>query len=95
MLPELVPGDRLLVLPTRRVRRGDLVVLRDPRDQNRTMVKRVAAIDGSLVTVAGDNQDASTDSRHFGPVPVRSIRGRVLYRYHPVARAGWLRRRTT
>jgi nickel-type superoxide dismutase maturation protease len=94
MLPELAPGDRLLVLPTRRVRPGDVVVLRDPRDPNRTMVKRVVAIDGSNVVVAGDNQAQSTDSRVFGPVPAQAIRGRALYRYHPVARAGWLRRRT-
>jgi inner membrane protease subunit 1 len=40
------------------------------------------------VDVRGDNEAASTDSRHFGPVPRRAVRGRVLYRYGPPARAG-------
>jgi nickel-type superoxide dismutase maturation protease len=95
MIPTLVPGDRVLVLrglgPLRpAVRVGDLVALLDPRDQERIMVKRVAGFDGEGVVVVGDNQAASTDSRHFGPVGRQALRGRVVYRYHPESRRGRL-----
>lgn len=93
MLPALEPGDRLLLVPCRRPRPGDVVVVGDPRSPSRTIVKRVIAVrpDGR-VDVGGDNADASTDSRHFGPVARQSIRGRAVYRYHPAERAGRLRR---
>jgi signal peptidase I len=54
-------------------------------------VKRVADLDGDAVVVHGDNADASTDSRTFGPVPRSSILGRAVYRYAPAGRAGRLR----
>ena len=84
MAPALHPGDRLLVM-ARRPRVGDVVAL---QHDGRVMVKRVATVDGSSVTVHGDNLDASTDSRSFGPVPRSAILGRVVYRYAPRQRAG-------
>ena len=90
MEPTLAPGDRVLVLRLR-VRPGDVVALRDPRDGARTILKRVAAVDGDELTVLGDNAAASTDSRTFGPVPRSSVLGRVVYRYAPTARAGRVR----
>jgi nickel-type superoxide dismutase maturation protease len=106
MLPDLRPGDRLLVSPLGRVRTGDVVALRDPRQPGRILVKRVAAGPGGAVTVGGvvieakrgvvvlgDNLAASTDSRTFGPVPAGALLGRCLLRYHPEARRGPLPRR--
>ena len=95
MVPTLLPGDRVLVLrgfgPLRpAVRLGDLVALSDPRRAERTMIKRVAGFDGEAVVLRGDNEAASTDSRHFGPVGRGDLRGRVVYRYHPEARRGRL-----
>jgi nickel-type superoxide dismutase maturation protease len=92
MVPALQPGDRLLVLPAWGLRIGHVIAARDPRDPGRLIIKRVAAIDrrAALVTVLGDNPDASTDSRAFGPVPRRSIAGRAIYRYAPISRAGRL-----
>ena len=96
MAPTLLPGDAVLVLqglgplrPTIRV--GDLVALVDPRDHDRIMIKRVAGFDSAGVVVRGDNEAASTDSRHFGPISRRALRGRVVYRYHPESRRGRLR----
>ncbi|MEA2684934.1 MAG: hypothetical protein QOE93_129 [Actinomycetota bacterium] len=83
MLPTLHPGDRLLVVRGPRARPGDLVTLPDPRQPSRIVVKRVAGVTGGTVVVRGDNPDASTDSRTFGPVPAGAITGRVVYRYHP------------
>jgi nickel-type superoxide dismutase maturation protease len=92
MWPTLVPGDRLLVVRTRRVRRGDLVAVPDPRERGRTIVKRVALVERDAVTVVGDNAGASTDSRVFGPVDRRDLRGRVVYRYWPEDRRGRITR---
>lgn len=89
MQPTLEPGDRLVVLPTR-PREGALVVLTDPRTPDRTLAKRVTAVDGRLLLVEGDNPGHSTDSRHFGPVEQRLVRGRPAYRYAPADRAGWV-----
>ena len=86
MSPTLLPGDRLLVLWSRRARTGDLVVVADPRHDERLMVKRVAGVGPEGVTVVGDNPAASTDSRSFGPVA--RVEGRPVYRYHPPERAG-------
>lgn len=90
MEPALSPGDRLLVMPALRLRRGDVVAVADPRVPARLLVKRVTSLDRSpgLVSVEGDNSDASSDSRHFGPVPRRAIIGKVVYRYRPAERAG-------
>ncbi|MEW6476122.1 MAG: nickel-type superoxide dismutase maturation protease [Actinomycetota bacterium] len=96
MVPTLLPGDHVLVVrgigPFRpAVRVGDLVALVDPRDGQRTMIKRVVGFEGGGVVVRGDNEAASTDSRHFGPVRPAALRGRVVYRYHPESRRGRLR----
>jgi len=88
MRPTLEPGDRLVVSRLRRARTGDLVAVADPRQPERTVVKRLVAVAPSGLTVLGDNPAASTDSRVFGPVPPDAVRGRVVYRYHPVERRG-------
>jgi nickel-type superoxide dismutase maturation protease len=92
MAPALLPGDRLLVRRTRRLRVGDLAVVVDPRAPARVLVKRVAAVSAAGVDVRGDNAAASTDSLAFGVVPRRLVRGRAWYRYAPAPRAGRLRR---
>ena len=88
MVPTLLPGDRVVAVRGS-VRDGDLVAVRDPREPSRIIVKRVATVraDGAL-EVAGDDPDASTDSRHFGPVERSAVVGRVVYRYAPSDRAG-------
>jgi inner membrane protease subunit 1 len=95
MEPTLLDGDRLLVLsrswgPPARLAVGDIVAVPDPRLTGRVLVKRVASIDRAerTVVVLGDAPDASTDSRHFGPVPVASVLGRVIHRYGPPGRSG-------
>lgn len=51
MEPTLAAGDRLWVEPARRVARGEIVVVRDPEDSDRLLVKRVGAIAGDRVYV--------------------------------------------
>jgi nickel-type superoxide dismutase maturation protease len=88
MTPTLDAGDRLLVARTRRVRPGEVAVVPDPRNPDQLVVKRVVGASAAGVTLRGDNPAASTDSRVFGPVPLASVRGRAVYRYHPPARRG-------
>ncbi len=88
MLPTLAPGDRLLVVRTRRPLVGDLVAVPDPRSPRRLLVKRVAARHGGLLELRGENPARSTDSRDFGLVPPGAVWGRVVRRYAPAGRAG-------
>jgi nickel-type superoxide dismutase maturation protease len=99
MAPTLEPGDYLVAVRPRRVRRGALVVVEHPQRAGYEMVKRVAALPGERVEdrilgtdeywVIGDKEDGSTDSRTFGAVPADAIRGRVVLRYWPTPRLTW------
>ncbi len=86
MAPTLSPGERVLVnrasYRRSKPRPGDLIVLRDPREPGRLLLKRIdqPTGDGAWL-VAGDNELASTDSRQFGPVVEDLIVGKVLLRY--------------
>jgi nickel-type superoxide dismutase maturation protease len=90
MLPALQPGDRLLVWRTTRVKAGDVIAAGDPRHPERTVLKRAASYDDAGIFLVGDNEMHSTDSRHFGPVPLSLVRGKAVYRYAPPGRAGRL-----
>lgn len=91
MQPALQPGDRVLIARWLRPRPGELVVLRDPERQSMLLVKRVANLEANgEVVLHADNPNVSRDSRHFGAVPGRLILGRVVFRYLPAERRGWL-----
>jgi nickel-type superoxide dismutase maturation protease len=91
MLPTLRDGDRCLVRRTRRVGPGDLVVMFDPERASRLIVKRVVAADPEGIVVAGDNPDASRDSRDFGAASPEGLVGVAWYRYGPADRIGRVR----
>lgn len=92
MAPSLLPGDLLLVerltYTMRGPRPGDVALAVDPATSKREIVKRVAKVDASGVTLRGDNPAASTDARSFGPLPPSAARWRVVARYWPVGRIG-------
>jgi nickel-type superoxide dismutase maturation protease len=72
MAPTYLPGERLTAVRRwRRVRTGDVVIVRDPRHTDCWLLKRCVARVGKQLDLRGDNADASTDSRDFGPVPAR------------------------
>lgn len=54
---------------------GDIVVI---KQSGKEMVKRVQKVQGHLVSVQGDNMKESTDSRHFGPISMNQIVGKVV-----------------
>ncbi len=75
MAPTYAPGERLTALRRlRHVRVGDVVVVPDPRDPRRLLLKRCVARHGRLLELHGDNAAASTDSRDFGPVDESGVR---------------------
>lgn len=92
MAPTLRPGDQLLCVRRRQIRRGDVVVVR-PASHGFEVVKRVTALPGDPVgervlgddefLVEGDDPTRSTDGRVFGPVGRGDIAGIVLLRYLP------------
>lgn len=91
MVPTFFPGDFVLVdrlaFRKRMPRPGEIVVLRDPRDPERELVKRVVRVDlHGQIWAEGDNLAESTDSRSFGPVPASLVEGKVLLRYWPLVR---------
>ena len=105
MEPALLAGDRVLVdrwtYRHRPPRVGEVVLLQGSSDV--PLVKRVADPPGpwssspggarsrTTLWVVGDNLSDSVDSCRFGPLPRERIRGRVVYRYWPPARAGGIR----
>jgi len=96
MAPTLEPGDYLVAVLSRHVRRGSLVVVEHPRRADYEMIKRVAGVPGEWADdrtlglneywVTGDNEEGSTDSRTFGSVGREAIHGRVVLRYWPTER---------
>lgn len=91
MEPAYRAGDRVLVNRLAYRRRppvqGDVIVLRDPEEPRRFLLKRVAAApqrdaNGAWrVYVLGDNAAFSRDSRTFGAVPQRDVIGRAWRKY--------------
>ncbi len=85
MTPTLSAGERVFVNKAAywfsRPQCGDLVVVRDPRDRDRLLLKRIDRPAGDGWLVLGDNPDESTDSRTFGPVAKDLIIGRVWGMY--------------
>lgn len=96
MVPTLLPGDWALAVTGRRARTGDVMVVEHPGRPGYEMVKRVIAMPGESVGeralddgeywIEGDREDASTDSRHFGPVRREHLKARVVLIYWPKER---------
>ena len=89
----------------REPRIGEVVLLQDAALPGMALVKRVSMYPGEAgwpvsthdhtagrsIWLLGDNAEASLDSREFGAVPPERMRGRVIYRYWPLSRAGRIR----
>jgi signal peptidase I len=53
MAPALMPGDWVVAVRPRRIRRGDVVVLEDPRTPGFELVKRIVGLPGDRLEVTG------------------------------------------
>ena len=93
MMPALLPGDWALAVPARRFERGQVVVVEHPGRPGYELVKRITHVPGDTIGertlapdeywIEGDRAEASTDSRHFGPVTREALRARILLVYGP------------
>ena len=83
MVPTLHHGDRLLVHYGAKVKRGDVIVLRHPFQQDLLVVKRAAERRDGGWWVLGDNAYAGGDSTDYGTVPDELVLGTVRFRYRP------------
>lgn len=77
MEPTLRDGQLIWALRSSSPVVGDIIVF---RYQNKTLIKRLIAFDGSRMTVRGDNPDAQ-DSRYYGPVPLNCLVARAIFRF--------------
>jgi len=86
-----LPGERLRIDSAGRVYINGFP-LPEPyvEPENNASPREIAevVIPQDLYFVIGDNRDLSNDSRFFGPIPGRLIRGKVVARYWPPTRIG-------
>ena len=94
MRPALEAGDWAMATARGRVSPGDVVVAERPDRSGLEIVKRVAARESDGWILLGDNPEASTDSRSFGPITGREVTGRVRVVYWPLWRIGRVPRGT-
>ncbi|MBU5537194.1 MAG: nickel-type superoxide dismutase maturation protease [Candidatus Aenigmarchaeota archaeon] len=83
MEPNFKAGDYILVNKLAYIfknpSKGDVVVLRHPKEKGKFLIKRISLVTNSdEYYVVGDNKNFSQDSRHFGPVKKDLIIGKVL-----------------
>ncbi len=82
MAPRIREGQYVIVnrlaYLLKKPRRGDIVVIRHPRD-NRFLIKRIAEVERGGYVVLGDNEKYSVDSREFGPISKDLMVGKVLF----------------
>lgn len=77
MLPTLKEGQDVLSLNWFvNPKVGDIVVI---KHDGKDMVKRIQKVDDRHIFVKGDNREDSTDSRHFGPVKIDQVVGKVIF----------------
>ena len=81
MHPTLHPGQDVLSFNWaylgRKPKAGEIIVL---SLNGKELIKRVTKLEGEQVFVEGDNRNESTDSRHFGPISMDQVMGKVVYR---------------
>ncbi len=81
MNPTLKDGEVVLVDRKAKIEVGDIVVAKHPVEQNSEVVKRVERInEHGHYFLVGDNLQDSNDSRHFGAVTRKYIKGKVVAR---------------
>jgi nickel-type superoxide dismutase maturation protease len=78
MAPKYPHGKVVVARRTKNPKVGDVVIVKHHKVE---LIKRVNQIHQDKVYVLGDNPEESTDSRHYGWLPLESIIGKVLGGY--------------
>lgn len=78
MSPMLLPMDEVLINPRSSVVVGDVVIVRHPFVEKKSLIKLIKEIDldGSMFVV-GLNPESSTDSNTLGSIPKELLLGKV------------------
>jgi len=76
MLPTLKPGQIIFCHEIRQFREGQVVVA---FVGGKEVVKRISSLENGRIFLKGDNEDSSTDSRHYGSVTDTKIEGTVFW----------------
>ncbi len=90
MEPALRDGDWLFAVSARSARPGQLVVVRDPVDRRRLLVKRVLRTTPNGIEVESDPRHRE----HLAPrrmIQAADVVGRPVFRYAPLRRVGRVR----
>ena len=81
MLPTLKNGDAILIKTGAKCAVGDIVLAQHPFKQSVKIVKRIERIDAAeKYFLVGDDPAESTDSRAFGAVSLKLIKGKAICR---------------
>lgn len=80
MEPLLFDGDHVFVDQKKNAELGSLVLFYEPK-RALQMIKEVKGIEGDYFQLLGSNRDFSTDSRNFGLIHRRNIRGVVSSKF--------------
>src|SRR5258708_39048044 len=75
MTPNYPHGKIVLAIKRKKPKVGDVVIA---NHHNLEHLKRVSQINDGKLFLLGDNADESTDSRHYGWLPLASVLGVVL-----------------
>jgi len=85
MLPTFQSGNLLLGRQWLiRPKVGNIIVV---LVENRSLIKRISAINGDQIEVLGDNVSFSTDSRSFGPISRSCIQAKIIWRLSHTTKA--------
>lgn len=80
MIPTLRPGQDVISFNWayfgKKPKIGDIVII---KQDGKEIIKRIQNVHDREVFVQGDNEEESTDSRHFGSVKQEQIVGKVIY----------------
>lgn len=77
MEPTFFPGQVIVATRWwRRLGKHDVVIVwHDDMEK----IKRIRRVHAGTIWIEGDNSRYSTDSRHFGTVPIQSVVAKVLF----------------
>ena len=88
MLPDYAPGQKLLIKhrnsDLQPLHVGEVVII---EREGETMLKRIVRYEigghtgQGMVFVEGDNKDQSIDSRHWGAIPSRFVKAKVILKF--------------